>query len=188
MVCTSDEELKNIITSIRSHGWDRDLDKPVQQKLRQENNVEEFKSLYTFYYPGFNCRSTDLQAFIGLKQLEKINYIVEKRRQNFDFYNKYLDSKFKVHLGNHQFVSNFAFPIISTNINKLVYNLNLNGVETRPLICGSIGSQPFWINLYGKIPLKNADTVDKFGIYIPNNPSISEEEIQLMSDIVNKFG
>lgn len=187
MVCTQDEELRDLITSIRSHGWDRDLQESVKHKLRKENNVEPFKGLYTFYYPGFNCRSTDLQAFLGLKQMEKADKIVKKREKNFYLYNKNIKLEHKVNLENHQLVSNFTFPIISKNIEKLVIELEKNGIETRPLICGSIGNQPFWVKRYGKTYLKNAEIVDKFGIYLPNNPTMTKEEILKICDIINHF-
>ena len=67
MISTDDEELYHILLSIRSHGWDRDLPEEKQLMLRNKHNVDKFRSLYTFYYPGFNLRSTDLQAFIGLE-------------------------------------------------------------------------------------------------------------------------
>lgn len=187
MVCTKHDDLNNILTSLRSHGWDRDLEEQEKQKLRASNGVEPFKSLYTFYYPGFNCRATDLQAYIGLKQLEKAEFILEQRQKNYFLYNENLKAQHKINLENHQFISNFAFPIISENIKLIVENLWLNGIETRPLICGSIGNQPFWKKLYGKCSLKNADIVDKYGIYLPNNPTMTEEEILEICNIINSF-
>ena len=83
MISTNDEDLYHILLSIRSHGWDRDLPKKKQEELRQKFNVNNFRALYTFYYPGFNLRSTDLQAFIGLEQLKKLDMIVENRNKNF---------------------------------------------------------------------------------------------------------
>jgi CDP-6-deoxy-D-xylo-4-hexulose-3-dehydrase len=83
MVSTNDEDLYHILLSIRSHGWDRDLPQKKQVELREKYNINNFRSLYTFYYPGFNLRSTDLQAFIGLEQLKKLDMIVENRNKNF---------------------------------------------------------------------------------------------------------
>ena len=76
MISTDDEDLYHILLSIRSHGWDRDLPKSKQIELRKKYNISDFRSLYTFYYPGFNLRATDLQAFIGLQQLKIIKDIM----------------------------------------------------------------------------------------------------------------
>ena len=83
MISTDDEDLYHILLSIRSHGWDRDLPKSKQIELRKKYNIGDFRSLYTFYYPGFNLRATDLQAFIGLQQLNKLSTIIENRNINY---------------------------------------------------------------------------------------------------------
>ena len=49
-----------------------------------------FDSLYKFYYFGFNVRATDLQAFIGLRQLQKLDSVVKKRNDNYNYYNELL--------------------------------------------------------------------------------------------------
>ena len=61
-----------------------------------------------------------------------------------------------------------------------------NNIECRPLVCGSMGLQPFWINLYGKVNFEFADVVHNYGLYLPNNQDITEEEIIFISEIVNK--
>jgi CDP-6-deoxy-D-xylo-4-hexulose-3-dehydrase len=97
MICTDDEELYYVLLSIRSHGWDRDLPEKKQKELRSKYKINDFRALYTFYYPGFNLRSTDLQAFLGIDQLKKIEWIVEKRNKNFELYNNLIkDSIWKI--------------------------------------------------------------------------------------------
>ena len=187
MVCTNDLELHELIVALRSHGWDRDLSEETKNKLRKENNVSDFKALYTFYYPGFNFRATDLQAFIGNLQLNKIDEIVKKRKNNFDIYNKYIKKAWILEKEKQSLVSNFAYPIITEEIDELVKQLLNNGVETRPLICGSMGKQPFWIKFCGETNLKNANHINKYGIYLPNNPNMSEEDIKYIANIVNKY-
>ena len=66
-------------------------------------------------------------------------------------------------------------------------DLKANGVEVRPLICGSMGTQPFYIEKYGRKELENASAVDNFGFYIPNNDKITEEDIDLICSIINKY-
>jgi dTDP-4-amino-4,6-dideoxygalactose transaminase len=72
IISTNDDEIYNTLLQLRSHGWDRDLSLEKQQELRKEWEVSDFSALYTFYIPGFNLRSTDLQAQIGVKQLDKV--------------------------------------------------------------------------------------------------------------------
>jgi CDP-6-deoxy-D-xylo-4-hexulose-3-dehydrase len=186
MVSTNDKELYKLLLSIRSHGWDRDLPDDEKKSLREKYGVDDFRALYTFYYPGFNLRSTDLQAFLGLKQLEKVEYIVEKRNKNFTIYNENLpDTIWKIQPPVGSFVSNFAYPLITDKINELVNELTKNEIECRPLICGSMNEQPFWYERFGKVELKNALVVHKHGLYLPNNPDLSEENIIKICNIIS---
>lgn len=187
MVSTNDEEIYRILLSVRSHGWDRDFDKDYQSQIRKENNVSDFRALYTFYYAGFNLRSTDLQAFIGLNQIEKIDRFSQKRRDNYFLYDSLIENKFwKIKNMENCFYSNFAYPIITKNINDLSKELINSGVECRPLVCGSIGQQPFWKKLYGETKFEFADIVHNYGLYLPNNQDISNDDIKFISNIVNK--
>lgn len=186
MISTNDEDLYHILLSIRSHGWDRDLPIKKQEELRQKYKVNNFRALYTFYYPGFNLRATDLQAFIGLNQLEKLDSIVENRNKNFLRYkNEIKNSFWEVNEPNNSFVSNFSYPVITKNIENLVKALNDNDIECRPLICGSINEHPFWYERYGKNELPNSKILHEYGLYLPNNHQMNEYEINKIINVVN---
>lgn len=189
MVCTDDKDFYNILKSIRAHGWDRDLDDDYKTNLKSSYEVDEFKDLYTFYYPGFNLRSTDLQAYIGLGQMEKIDMVVKKRHKNYLLYHSLIQNGYwKVNPTKDSWVSAFAYPIITPKLKELVKALKENDIETRPLICGSIAKQPFWTdeNGYSK-DHKMADDVDEYGCYLPNNHQLSEEEIRFVCEVVNEL-
>jgi CDP-6-deoxy-D-xylo-4-hexulose-3-dehydrase len=186
MISTNDEDLYHILLSIRSHGWDRDLPKEKQNSLREKYGVDKFRSLYTFYYPGFNLRSTDLQAYIGLGQLEKLDMIVENRNKNFIRYKNEIKNTFwNVSPPEDSFISNFSFPIITKNIKELTEQLITNNIECRPLICGSINEHPFWYERYGKQNLPNSKLVHNYGLYLPNNHQMTDEEISKVIEVVN---
>jgi CDP-6-deoxy-D-xylo-4-hexulose-3-dehydrase len=85
------------------------------------------------------------------------------------------------------FYSNFAYPVITPNIMNLVKDLKENDIECRPLVCGSIGKQPFWKKIYGELNFEFSDIVHNYGLYLPNNQDITENEIQFISEIVNKY-
>jgi CDP-6-deoxy-D-xylo-4-hexulose-3-dehydrase len=187
MISTNNEDLYHILLSIRSHGWDRDLPKEKQNSLREKYGVDKFRSLYTFYYPGFNLRSTDLQAYIGLGQLEKLDMIVENRNKNFIRYKNEIKNTFwNVSPPEGSFISNFSFPIITKNIKELTEQLITNNIECRPLICGSINEHPFWYERYGKQNLPNSKLVHNYGLYLPNNHQMTDEEISKVIEVVNK--
>ena len=188
MISTDDEELYHILLSIRSHGWDRDLPVEKQIELRQKYNINNFRSLYTFYYPGFNLRATDLQAFIGLGQLNKLEEIIKNRNINYLRYHEGIkNSEWKITPPENSFISNFSYPVITKNINELVEKLTENNIECRPLICGSINEHPFWYERYGKQELPISKRVHEYGLYLPNNHQMTIEEVDKVIEIVNQY-
>ena len=187
MVSTDDEDLYHILLSIRSHGWDRDLPTKKQEELREKYKINNFRALYTFYYPGFNLRATDLQAFIGLNQMDKLDMIVKNRNKNYLKYKKEIKNDFwSISEPEGSYVSNFSYPIITKNIDNLINELSKNNIECRPLICGSINEHPFWYERYGKQELNNSKIVHEYGLYIPNNHQMTDDEINKVIKIVNE--
>lgn len=186
-VCTNDYEFYNLVKSIRSHGWSRDLDEVTRRNLQLKYGVDDFRNLYTFYHPGFNLRSTDLQAHIGTNQLKKLDSFCEARWRNLKLYDRFIkNNHWKINISQFEFVSNFAYPIIHPNSARIAEKLAENQVECRPLIAGSISRQPFFYERFGKTEHPFADHIHDHGLYLPNNPSLSETEIEFISNIVNQ--
>lgn len=184
---TSDEELYHAMLMLRSHGWARDLPKTAQDKLQQQAGVDSFQNLYTFFMPGMNLRSTDLQAFIGLRAVDKLDKYAENRRRNFLRYKENIEhNQLDIVEQSGDFVSNFAFPIVSDNRSKIVEQLQIAGVECRPLIAGNIARNPFWKKPKTISSLPNADIVHYKGFYVPNHQDLTVEEIEFVCDIINR--
>lgn len=191
MISTNNKEVYETLLQLRSHGWDRDLSEDKQKELRSSWDVTDFSALYTFYIPGFNLRSTDLQAQIGLQQLDKVDGMIQNRYNNFLYYKSKLDGKiwFPKSFEN-EFTSNFAIPVITKSIEdkeKLVKDLQDNNIACRPLISGSMGTQPFYKKLYGEKKLPNCSIIDERGIYVPNHDKMANEDIDRVCEILLKY-
>ncbi len=185
-ICTDDYDLYNLFKSIRSHGWSRDLDEVSRRNLQLKYGVDDFRNLYTFYHPGFNLRSTDLQAFIGIQQLKKLDSFCDARFKNLKMYHAKIKNDFwKINIDKFEFVSNFAYPIIHPKSVKIAEMLAEKQVECRPLIAGSISRQPFFYERYGKQTFEFSDKIHDHGLYLPNNPDMTEQEIDYICNIVN---
>jgi CDP-6-deoxy-D-xylo-4-hexulose-3-dehydrase len=183
---TNDEDFYYSLLMMRSHGWDRDLPKTIQNKLRNENDISEFDSLYTFYLPGFNLRSTDLQAFIGLRAIDKLDNYTKKRNINFKLYKSLIkDNQLTINDNDKNFISNFAYPIVNKNRSIIIEKLIDHNIEVRPLIAGDMSKKPMWIKNYGEVILHNCQLINEYGFYIPNHQDLTSEEINLISNIIN---
>jgi CDP-6-deoxy-D-xylo-4-hexulose-3-dehydrase len=191
-ISTDNEELADVIVSMRSHGWDRDWNIEKQKQYREFYGISEFDALYTFYYPGYNLRATDLQAFIGLSQIDKLDEYVTLRNNNFQIYEDILKdiNGLKLEVNSGSVISNFAYPFLanSTESRKKIVNALIdNQIEVRPLIAGSMGRKPFWIKYNGTMQeFINADKVNELGFYVPNHQDISITDIERISKIITE--
>ena len=181
MVSTNNRNFYNIALSIRSHGWSRDVEKSYKFKLEKKHNIDEFTSLFTFYYTGFNIRSTDFNANIGIKQLKKIKKIATKRNQNFNRYKKNLKDFWK-QSSDLKINSSFGYATFIKNRLEVYKYLKSKKIESRPLICGNMGEQPFIKKKhFNSFNLKNAEFVDKYGLYLPNHANLSLNDINFVT-------
>jgi CDP-6-deoxy-D-xylo-4-hexulose-3-dehydrase len=184
---TNDEDYYHLLLMMRSHGWDRDLPEWKQRELREKYSVDDFTSLYNFYVPGFNLRATDLQAFIGLRAIDKLDKYSAKRNKNFK---QYLEGIKNTDLDildlQENFISNFAFPIVHKDKQNIVDKLQKNNIEVRPLIAGDMSKKPMWFEKYGKQSLPNCELINQYGFYIPNHQELTEDEINKIINIINE--
>ncbi len=182
---TNDEEFYHLLLMMRSHGWDRDLPKWKQKELREKYTCTEFDSLYNFYVPGMNLRSTDLQAFIGLRAIDKLDKYSMIRNKNFHLYiSKLKINKLKLKENKSDYISSFAIPIVHFNRNNIVKDLIKANIEVRPLIAGNMANKPMWKG--SKANLKNCELVNQYGFYIPNHQDLTFDNINQITEIINK--
>jgi CDP-4-dehydro-6-deoxyglucose reductase, E1 len=182
---TNDEELYHMLLMMRSHGWDRDLPEWKQKELRTKYHTTDFDSLYNFYVPGFNLRSTDLQAFLGLRAIDKLEKYSKIRNKNFKYYIEKLNNNLNLTIDKENFISSFAIPVVSENRNKIVEKLIENNIEVRPLIAGNMSNKPMSKDYYRE--LNNCNIIESKGFYIPNHQDLTFQEIDKIIDIINSI-
>lgn len=187
MVCTDDELLYNTLKMLREHGWTRPCNSEFQKKCKEEYKISDFNDRFTFYLPGFNVRGTEIQAFLGLRQLQKVDYFFLKRHANFQVYQKNIQNDYwKIKPTENSWISLFAYPIIHPKREEIVKKLLENNIECRPLIAGSISKQPMWTDLYGETKMPFGDIVHEFGIYLPCHVGLSKDQIEFICKVVNE--
>jgi CDP-6-deoxy-D-xylo-4-hexulose-3-dehydrase len=183
---TDDEDFYYTLLMMRSHGWTRDLPLHKQEEYKTKYNLSNFDDLYNFYLPGMNLRSTDLQAYIGLRAIDKLDGFSKIRNLNFIYYiNNIVDNELNMQIKSDDFISNFAMPIVSKNKETIIKNLIANNIECRPLIAGNMANKPFWYENYHKPKLKNCELIDKYGFYIPNHQNLTKTDLDKIIKIVN---
>lgn len=202
-VATNDSLLFNIMRSIRD--WGRDCicppgkDNICKNRFTQKHGdlPEGYDHKYVYSHLGYNLKVSDMQAAIGVSQLEKLPYFIEKRKENYKkLYNGLKDLEEYLILPEATEKSEpswFGFTITIKENNKydrntLIRYLEENKIGTRLLFAGNLIKQPvFTENNYeyrviGN--LKNTDIIMKNTFWIGVWPGITDECIDY---IVFKF-
>jgi len=189
MVSTDDEQLQDILLHIRSHGWTKDIDPSKEAIEAAQYDVLEFNRPFTFYYPGFNFRSTDLNARIGLSQMRKADRVVQRRIENQRVYERRFATASDYHVPSNPrgvtcSISFVALASSAQQRDRVGETLVAAGIETRPLGGGSMGRQPFWSDRYGARSFPVADAIHERSFMLPNNPDLSTQDIEAICDVV----
>jgi CDP-6-deoxy-D-xylo-4-hexulose-3-dehydrase len=175
-VLTDDPKLKKLIESFRDWGRDCwcDTGKDNTCGKRFEHQLGDlpfgYDHKYTYSHIGYNLKATDMQAAVGVAQLQKLPAFIEARRGNFAYLHAGLaDLQEFIILPkatpNSQ-PSWFGFPIAvhpeaPFTRNQLVQFLNSRKIGTRLLFGGNLVRQPAYQGVSYRVvgSLKNADFV-----------------------------
>ena len=174
MICCKDKSDYEIIKSLRSHGWSRNL----SNERKISNNNPHLDKRFIFYNSGFNLRPTEIAGAIGRSQFKdlfkfkKIRNLNRKNIINLFKKDKKINRSIKVIKPNKNVnPSWFGLPLIVNKKNllkNLMLRLEKNGIETRPIISGNFLKQPS-VKKYGlikNIKFKNADYINNHGFFI----------------------
>jgi len=182
MVCTNDEETYQLARMFSSHGMTREASKETQEKYASP----DINPLFTFAVPGYNMRSSEINAVLGLEQIKRLDLNIDARQRNFDTWIKHLDSEqyFTGFAGAGN--SNFALPLIltegSTKKDAMCAILEEEKVEYRLGTAGGGNQtrQPYLKNYEHRIAeeLRNSNYIHDYGLYIGNHTDLSEQQIK----------
>ena len=189
MVCTDDEALHDILVELRSHGWAKDLDPEKEAAAARRYNVLDFNRTFTFYTPGFNVRSTDLNAHLGLSQLAKADAVVERRITNHRAYQtRFREAEgFVVQRNERATIASISFAALAASESHrtaIARVLRDAGIETRPLGGGNMSRQPYWADRYPTTPLPMADRIHTTSFQLPNHAQLDEADVHRICDTV----
>ncbi|MEZ5054311.1 MAG: DegT/DnrJ/EryC1/StrS family aminotransferase [Chitinophagales bacterium] len=142
-------------------------------------------------YLGYNFRMTNMQAAIGLAQIENFEELVNRRINNAKLYMEFLkginDIIFPPQDSSLKNVF-WMFSILVTESAKITRdNLRVilaeNGIETRTFFI-PIHLQPIYYNPNIKTNYKNAEYLCKYGLYLPSSGHLTKKEIKNICTII----
>lgn len=205
-IYTSDAKLAKIMRSMRD--WGRDCICPSgQDNICGHRFDGQFGTLprgydhkYVYSHFGYNLKATDLQAAIGVAQLNKLDLFTKKRRHNFDRLTESLASlEDKLILPQPCDMSEpswFGFLMTcrdGIDRDELVRKLEGRGIQTRMLFAGNLIRQPCFDSIrntdkYRVVgELINTDIVMRSTFWIGLYPGMSDEAIDYMADSIRQI-
>lgn len=175
LIVTDDEELYQLMLSLRAHGWTRDL--PKQNLVCSDKSDDPLEELFRFVLPGYNFRPLELEGALGVEQVKRLPKMVEERCKNGKLLHEIL--------GNHRDIiiqreigksSWFGFSLVirprsELTRKALAVKLNELGFQCRPIVAGNFAKNEvvkyFDSEVHGT--LRNADHIDRNGLFIGNH-------------------
>ena len=184
VVCVNDNKLYDLVKLFRSHGMTREASLELQSYYQAK--YPELNPLFTFAVAGFNMRSTEINAVLGIEQMKRLDYNINKRTENLNTWLLSLNPE-KFYLDfDKEGSSNFALPLVlqEPNKNKLKAVCNILEEEKVEYRLGTAGGgnqalQPYLDNFNHRVEgeLPNANYIHHYALYVGNHPELTSTQI-----------
>jgi CDP-6-deoxy-D-xylo-4-hexulose-3-dehydrase len=184
VVCVNDDKLYDLAKLFRSHGMTREASQELQTEY--QTDYPHLNPLFTFAVAGFNMRSTEINAVLGIEQMKRLDSNIEARTNNLHVWLDTLDNTKFVTGFDTRGSSNFALPLVlqSEYKDKLKVVCDILEQETVEYRLGTAGGgnqalQPY-LNKFphrieGKLPVANY--IHSNALYVGNHPDLTKEQI-----------
>lgn len=202
-VLTSNPLLKKIVESFRD--WGRDCwcepgkDNTCHKRFGWNLGTlpSGYDHKYTYSHIGYNLKVTDMQAAVGLAQLDKVDSFIEIRRGNYSYLKQGLVDLQDVLLlpedTPNSRPSYFGFPITvletaNKTRNEITQFLEQNMVGTRLLFAGNLLRQPAYQNIKHKVIgyLQNTDRIMNQTFWIGVYPGLTKEMLDYVIATIHR--
>ena len=207
-VFTNNAELKLIAESFRD--WGRDCYCPPgkdntcnkrfcwTKKELGGDLPDGYDHKYTYSHLGYNLKITDMQAACALAQMDRLEEFIAKRRANFAYLRKRLESVAEfLHLPEktpNSEPSWFGFPLVlkvgsGVKRTDLINFLDENKIGTRLLFAGNLTKQPYMVGRNFRISgdLTNTDVVMSQTFWLGTFPGLGGEELDYIAEKLEEF-
>lgn len=190
MVLTDDQELFELVKSMRSHGWVRDL--PENSKI-YDKRADDFYEAYRFILPGYNVRPLELSGAIGIEQLKKLPTMTAARRKNWALFQQHFgrDNRFIIQRDNGK-SSAFCFTIVlnpDAGLSRAKIMQALKGADIGyRIITGGCITRHDVIKHYDYEcvdGLPNANLVHDAGFFVGNHPFDLTPQILRLREVLD---
>jgi perosamine synthetase len=173
-------------------------DDSLAEKCRELRNLcFQPKKRFVHEKLGWNLRMTNIQAALGLAQLERLDEFIVKKKWIGNLYNKLLED-----------ITSLQLPVKNTNFADNIYwvygvvlkdTADINTEEATKLLADhGVGTRPFFYPLHKQPVLKKigffknenypvAEKISQKGFYLPSGLALTSDQIHTVCDIIKKI-
>jgi CDP-6-deoxy-D-xylo-4-hexulose-3-dehydrase len=196
MVSTNDSKLYEYVRMFRSHGMVRESTSAEVRKSF-ETAHPDLTPEFIFAFPGYNVRSTEINAVIGRSQLGRLDANNKVRAENLGLFLDNLDPSVYWTDFEREGNSNYAFTLVlqkpdAALRDQVMDALRRYNVEFRRGTSGGGNQlrQPYLKKIVGEAAAATYPKVDHvhfFGFYIGNYPGLEKEKVHKLCTILNEI-
>ena len=158
----------------------------LANKCKKLRNLSfEPKKRFIHYDIGWNYRMTNLQAALGLAQLEQIEKTISRKKSLGEMYQRYFKDtdlfsnpieKREGYTNNYWVYGVVLNPNLNKSANEVMASLSEEGVGTRPFFW-PMHKQPI-LKEYSFTSLPVSEHIAEYGLYLPSGVGTTDEEIK----------
>jgi CDP-6-deoxy-D-xylo-4-hexulose-3-dehydrase len=187
VILTDDEQLYQMMISLRAHGWTREL---PMDNLVHEKSGDVFDDLFRFVLPGYNVRPLEMSGALGIEQVKKVPSLIAGRRANAAYFVESMKDVADVRIQQETGESSwFGFSLVLEGAlagrrAEVVAALSAAAIESRPIVAGNFTKNPVMKYLDAVVPdaLPAADKIHVDGLFVGNHHFPVESSIELLHD------
>ncbi len=203
-VLTDKPALKVLIESFRDWGRDCWCEPGVDNTCGKRFDWQlgslpcGYDHKYTYSHVGYNLKATDMQASLGVSQIEKLPHFVERRKENFKYLRAKLEPFADVLMlpeatpGSDP--SWFGFPLsvredAPFKRDQLTKTLEANKIGTRLIFAGNLLRQPAYEGWEYRVvgEMTNTDFVMKQSFWIGTFPGLTTDMLDFIAKVITDF-
>lgn len=173
MIATNNKKLYTHAKILRDHGM-------------------SLKKRYFYIKSGFNYRMTNIQASIGISQLENFEEINKLRNRQMKYYYDLLGQSKYFDLRNFAKFTTPVHWLMTIHLknskvrNKLIKYLFQKGIETRPMI-NPVHKSLFLRKKYKNLAINNSEIISTRSLHLPSSTALSIKQLNFICNNINNF-
>lgn len=196
-VVTNDAELARRLRMLRSHGIERDVSRFVGGSAHEDGRPKPW--LYEQQLLGFNYRMTDIQAALGLSQLQRLDRFLQRRRAISRRYDEAFSrlphmrrpqsqTEQRARSGHHLYIALFDFAALRTTRTAFMLALREQGIGTQVHYI-PVYRQPYYAKRYGLDPARfpQAEKYYEECLSLPFYPGLTDEDVERVITTVTRM-